>query len=291
MPQTISPDSGAPLSLTPAAVELLDYVDDGEATRRYRFRLRDPEAMEVPEPGQFFMLSVPGAGEAPFTYTSVPDGDGVFGGLVRRVGAVTAALFDCRPGAVLGVRGPFGRGWPLAELAGRRVLVVAGGCGLAPLVCLIEQLIDERWCRELALVYGARQRSLQMLNDSRRRWREKISLFDTLDSAGPEALDGALQGTPLVLMDDILQGLGWFPEQLLLCGPEVMMNGLAAFFVERGLPGDSIWLSIERRMHCAVGLCGHCYLTQHHLSHHYTCKDGPTYRWDTLQPIVEAPGL
>lgn len=291
MPQTISPESAAPLSLTPAAVELLDYVDDGEATRRYRLRLRHSDAMVVPEPGQFFMLSVPGAGEAPFTYTSVPDGDGVFSGLVRRVGAVTTALFECRPGATLGVRGPFGRGWPLAELSGRRVLIVAGGCGLAPLVCLIERLLDERRCRALSLVYGARQRSLQMLNDSRQRWGEQMPLFDTLDTAGDSEIGEALLGTPLELMDGILQRLGWFPEGLLLCGPEMMMNGLAAYFVERGLPGDSIWLSIERRMHCAVGLCGHCYLTQHHLSHHYTCKDGPTYRWDTLQPIVEAPRL
>lgn len=290
MPQTISPESGVPLSLTPEAVELLDYVDDGEATRRYRFRLRDPEAMEVPEPGQFFMLSVPGAGEAPFTYISIPDGDGVFSGLVRRVGSVTSALFDCRPGAVLGVRGPFGRGWPLAELAGRRVLIVAGGCGLAPLACLIEQLIDERWCLERALVYGARQRSLQMFEDSRGSWRQQIPVFDTLDSAEPGELGTALLGTPLVRMEDILQQLGWFPERLLLCGPEVMMNGLAAFFVERGLPGDCIWLSIERRMHCAVGLCGHCYLTQHHLAHHYACRNGPTYRWDTLQSIAGVAG-
>lgn len=290
MPQTIISDSLPPLSLTPAPVELLDYVEDGEATRRYRFRLRDPDAVEVPEPGQFFMLSVPGVGEAPFTYTSIPDSDGVFGGLVRRVGAVTAALFDCRPGAVLGVRGPFGRGWPLAELAGRRVLIAAGGCGLAPLVCLIEHLLDERQCRELALVYGARQRSLQMLDDSRQRWGEKISLFDTLDTADPGGLGTALLGTPLALMGDILQRLDWFPEQLLLCGPEVMMNGLAAFFVERGLPGDCIWLSIERRMHCAVGLCGHCYLTQHHLAHHYACRNGPTYRWDTLQSIAGVAG-
>lgn len=291
MPQTISPDSPPPLSLTPVAAELLDYVDDGEATRRYRFRLRHPAAMGIPEPGQFFMLSVPGVGEAPFTYTSVPDGAGVFSGLVRRVGSVTSALFDCRPGAVLGVRGPFGRAWPLADLSGRRVLIIAGGCGLAPLVCLIERLLDERQCRELALVYGARQRSLQMLNDCRRRWGEQIPLFDTLDSAVPDEFGDALLGTPLERMDDILQRLGWFPERLLLCGPEIMMNGLAARFVERGLPGYSIWLSIERRMHCAVGLCGHCYLTQHHLSHHYACKDGPTYRWDTLQSITAVPVL
>lgn len=285
MSRPMMPESAELLSLTPAVAELLDCVDDGEATRRYRFRLRDPNVLDKPEPGQFFMLSVPGAGEAPFTFITVPDHDGVFGGLVRCVGAVTSALFDCRPGTLLGVRGPFGRGWPVAELAGQRVLIAAGGCGLAPLVCLIDQLIEQRQCRDLALVYGARQRSLQMLDDSRQRWAKQIPLFNTLDTAIDAELGEALLGTPLELMDEMLDRLGWVPDKVLLCGPEVMMDTLACFFVERGHSPQSIWLSIERRMHCAVGLCGHCYMAQHHLAHHYACQDGPTYRWDALQPV------
>ncbi len=285
MPRTMMSESAELLSLTPSVAELLDFVDDGEATRRYRFRLRDPNAMATPLPGQFFMLSVPGAGEAPFTFTTVPDREGIFCGLVRRVGSVTSALFECRAGDLVGVRGPFGRGWPMEQLAGQRVLIVAGGCGLAPLACLIDQLIAQRPYRELALVYGARQRSLQMLDDSRQRWAQQVPLFDTLDTATEAELGGALLGTPLELMDDILLRLGWVPDKVLLCGPEVMMNTLACFFVERGHSPRSIWLSIERRMHCAVGLCGHCYLTQHDLSHHYVCRDGPTYRWDSLQPV------
>lgn len=272
--------------LTPNAAKLIDFIEDGEDTRHFRFQLMDPSSMEAPVPGQFFMLTVPGAGEAPFTYTTLPDQQGIFQGLVRKMGQVTTALFQCQPGATVGIRGPFGKGWPMATLAKKKVLIVAGGCGLAPLNCLIDQLITQQH-HNLALVYGARNRNLQMLHRERQSWQQHIALFDILEGTkGTQPGDSRreLKGTPISTMDQVLETLEWMPDTLLLCGPEVMMKAVAENFLQRGLPATSIWLSIERRMHCAVGTCGHCYLTEHNLSHHYVCKDGPTYRWDSLQP-------
>lgn len=274
-------------NLTPIAMELVDFINDGEDARHFRFRLLNPQSIGKPEPGQFFMLSVPGAGEAPFTFTAIPNSHGVFRALVRKMGAVTTALFQCQPGSILGIRGPFGKGWPIAALADKKILMVAGGCGLAPLASLIDQLINQQHHKHLALVYGARNRALQMLNPERLHWQQKISLFDVLeDTRGTQASNKnhILKGTPLDAMDSVLRTLDWTPDTLLLCGPEVMMHAVAKNFIQRGLSAQAIWLSIERRMHCAVGLCGHCYLSEHHLAHHYVCKDGPTYRWDHLQP-------
>lgn len=274
------------LPLTPNTATLIDFIEDGKDTRHFRFQLLDPSTTGNPEPGQFFMLTLPGAGEAPFTYTVLPDQQGIFHALVRKMGQVTTALFQCQPGTKVGIRGPFGKGWPINSLADKKVLIVAGGCGLAPLSCLIDQLIRQQH-PHLALVYGARNRPLQMLQQARQHWQQHIALFDILEeTGGAQPSDGRqeLKGTPINTMDQVLEMLEWEPDTLLICGPEGMMKVVAEDFLQRGLPANSIWLSIERRMHCAVGTCGHCYLTEHHLSHHYACKDGPTYRWDSLQP-------
>lgn len=266
--------------MTPNTIELLDYYDDSKDTRHFSFRLLDPAAMAKPQPGQFFMLYVPGSGAAPFTYTSMPDERGRFRALVRRVGSLTTTLFDCQPGARLGARGPFGKGWPLEQLSNQRVLIVAGGCGLAPLVSLTDYLLEHQCCQQLTLLYGAARETTQMLNRERQRWQHTMGVYDVVEDKHYQGLTG----TPLDAMNSVLDEINHMPDVVLLCGPEIMMQGVAADFVNRGLPSNSIWLSIERRMHCAVGLCGHCYV-----EHQYACKDGPTYRWDQLQALTSVP--
>jgi len=264
-------------NLTPNAIELVDYYNDGEEARHFSFKLLEPHSMAIPLPGQFFMLYIPGIGSAPFTFTSVPDVQGIFSSLIRRMGRVTSALFDCKPGSILGARGPFGKGWALEELAGQRVLIIAGGCGLAPLVSLTDYLIKEQSCEQVTLIYGSRSAAAQLLNPERQRWQKHIAVYDVVEDKDFPGLTG----TPLDALPTVLKDLQKTPTVLLLCGPEVMMHAVAKHFVNLGLSPQSIWLSIERRMHCAVGTCGHCYL-----EHHYACKDGPTYRWDTIQPFL-----
>ena len=278
------------LNLTPLPIELLSYDEDGKDSLHYCFRLLAPDAMTMPEPGQFFMLHIPGVGAAPFTFSVAPDQKGHFHALIKRVGAVTRALFDCQPGTILGARGPYGKAWPIQQLSGQRILMVAGGCGLAPLVSLTETLLKTKNIQHLALLYGAANPGTQLFNPERQRWQQQMAVYNVLEDPGdtaPNDQELLMTGTPLDVLDTVLDQLGQFPTVVLLCGPEIMMQKVANQFTSLGLPSTSIWLSIERRMHCAVGSCGHCYL-----QHNYVCKDGPTYRWDKFQqlsPTLPAP--
>lgn len=263
--------------LTPQPVRIVDLYDDGEASRHFTFELLGPGADHQALPGQFFALTVPRQGEAAFTYLSLPDSAGRFSALIRHMGSLTSALFDCRVGDVLGYRGPFGTGlWPIAETRGRRVLILAGGCGLAPLATAIEALLVEGSGRT-ALIYGSQAAHTQNMRQERAEWRQRMPIIETFDRSAPA---GGFAGTALDHIDTILPQLGGEPEAVLSCGPETMMEAVARLFVDRGLPAERIWLALERRMHCGVGLCGHCYIASS-----YVCMDGPIYRWDRLQAL------
>lgn len=255
--------------ITPRKLLLLDHYADGEDARHFSFRIDYPmPSDQAAIPGQFFMLSVPGVGEAPFTYVSTPDRDGRFTALIRSVGRLTEALFAQTEGAVLGYRGPFGKGWPLI-FGAQRVLAVAGGCGLAPLAGLIHEAVSHCLPMQLSLIYGARHAGSQVLGHERAVWRQRLHMIETLD----EATTGTRQGSPLQHFDEIFAAMP--PDVLLCCGPEPLMLATAEAGLQRGLSADRMWLSLERRMHCADGLCGHCYLGPS-----YVCQDGPTYRYD-----------
>jgi anaerobic sulfite reductase subunit B len=267
------------ISLTPTEAELVNYHNDGEDTRQFLFRLFNASAIAQPEPGQFFLLTVPGAGSAAFTFISQLDQQGQFKALIRRTGSLTNTLFGLAEGSTVGIQGPFGNGWPMDELINQRVLIIAGGCGLAPLSRLIDALVESNECKQLSLIYGAATEKKQMLNNQREQWRNSFPVFDVVEDSDYQGQ----QGTPLDILPEVLADLKTFPDRVLLCGPEIMMQRVAEQFINLELPASHIFLSIERRMHCGVGLCGHCYLHDQ-----YVCKNGPTYRWDNfLEPTTE----
>lgn len=278
-------------NFTPSAIQLIDFYDDGEHARHFHFRLvADPAAGEEgfrhwqkAKAGQFFMLCVPGAGEAPFTFTSAPDENGNFRALVRRMGAVTSALFACEAGQILGARGPYGVGWPLREIVNKRVLVVGGGCGLAPLVEIVNELIEQQNYTQLTVVYGARSRELQMLNPERERWQHIIPVYNMIEDGNTNGGDNEYSGTPIDIMPTVLNSFGELPDVALLAGPESMMSAMAEYLVAAGLDDHAIFLSAERRMHCGDGTCGHCYI-----KHKYVCTDGPTFSWDKYRKYIES---
>ena len=146
------------LNHIPDAIKLVDYIDDGELARHYQFQLVNLKKninnssekstknntakhnWQDAQPGQFFMLNVPSIGEAAFTFTEPPNEQGEFRALIRQMGKLTRTLFTLPKGEILGARGPFGRGWPLEKIAKQNIIIIAGGCGLAPLVNLIDGL-------------------------------------------------------------------------------------------------------------------------------------------------------
>jgi len=172
------------LQLTPQTIRIVDVYDDGTHARHFTF---EPKGFVHNKPigiGQFFMLTLPGVGLAPFTYTSIPDKTGRFNALIRKVGHLTEKLFTLRKGDVLGYNGPFGSGWPVDQVKQKKVLIVAGGCGLAPVATTIDYLINNDHSTSVTLLYGARDIESQVLKNERTRWRSKIKLFETLEIGG-----------------------------------------------------------------------------------------------------------
>jgi anaerobic sulfite reductase subunit B len=230
-------------------------------------------------PGQFTMLYAFGVGEVPISVSAA--GDGALVHTVRAVGAVTNAICASEPGATLGVRGPLGNAWPLGE--GGDVVVVAGGIGLAPLRGVVHELLRRRTdFGEAAVLYGSRTPDDLLYPEELDGWRETLQVEVTVDAAAPgwngkvgfvAKLVGAARFDPAAVT-------------ALLCGPEIMMRTSAEALLERGVPAERIYASMERNMQCGVGLCGHC-----QLGPTLICRDGPVYRWDELAPLLEVREL
>ena len=266
------------LQLTPKTIQIVDFYDDGADTRHFTFA---PKGFVHEKPiaiGQFFMLSVPSAGLAPFTYTSLPDNQGRFNALIRKVGKLTSKLFTFKKGDVLGYHGPYGNGWPVAKLDQKEVLIVAGGCGLAPVSTAIDYLIEQGRADSVTLLYAARDQESQVLKKQRARWQSKILVYETLDTQG----DKEHSGLPTQHLLTVLRKCKRHPDMLLTCGPEAMMLDVAKMCLGLGFKSANICLSVERTMACGVGLCGHCYI-----GNSYACKQGPSYYYDEYIALQE----
>jgi NAD(P)H-flavin reductase len=221
-------------------------------------------------PGQFSMLYAFGAGEVPISVSGGGEAGGHVGHTIRAVGAATNALCALKPGAQVGLRGPFGNTWPLEEAEGGDVVVVCGGIGLAPLRLALNHLIANRDSyRAVSLLYGSRTPDEMLYPSELQRWREAgISVATTVDSA-PGDWDGRVGLVTTLIPDAGFEG----PRTTaMICGPEVMMRFVSTALHDRGVPLDSVYASLERNMKCAIGHCGHC-----QLAHRFVCKDGPVF--------------
>ena len=220
--------------------------------------------------GQFHMLTAFGVGEVAVSVAGVPAGGGPVEHAVRDVGAVTHALCTAPVGTVVGVRGPFGRGWELGRIPdGPDVVVVAGGIGLAPLRGAVRQLVErERAGRgRVVVVSGARSPEQVLFADDLDAWRRSGSYVAvTVDVAGP-GWEGPV-GVVTTLLPDL--PVDWSDAWALTCGPEIMMRFVARGLVDRGVDPAHVLVSLERNMQCGVGLCGHC-----QLGPLLVCRDGP----------------
>lgn len=265
-----APESVAPFSTVDASVsEVLTETPDVVT-----LALTMPTGYRY-QPGQFNMLSLPGIGEVPISVSG--DREGNIEHTVHRVGNVSGALSELKPGAILGVRGPYGSAWPVSEAVGRPVTVVAGGIGLAPLRGVIRHLGDQdrntetQWVR---VVYGARHPDALMFARDLELWRANpvLRVAVTVDHT-TEGWTGNV-GTVTTLLgrkEMPVDGL------YLVCGPEVMMLAVVRLLQEAQVPAENIYLSMERNMKCAAGHCGRC-----QYGPYFICKDGPVFRYDRL---------
>lgn len=236
-------------------------------------------------PGQFNMIAAFGIGEVPISMSGDPGKPGQLVHTVRAVGPVTTAICRARRGEVLGVRGPYGRPWPVAECQGRDVVIVAGGLGLAPLRPAVYHLLRHRSAYgRVVLLVGARAPEELLFRAELARWagRGDLQVLVTVDRAGPEWTGEV--GVVTALFDAAHFDGG--SAVALVCGPEVMMRFAARALEQRGVSDDRIHCSLERNMKCAIGFCGHC-----QLGPAFLCKDGPVLRYDRVRPFFRVREL
>jgi len=229
--------------------------------------------------GQFNMLYVFGRGEVAISISGDPGEEDRIVHTVRAVGAVSGALAQLRRSAVVGMRGPFGSSWPLAQAEGSDIVIVAGGLGLAPLRPAIYRVLAHRQhYGRVALLYGARGPADILYQRELETWRRRldVEIEVIVDHAGAD-WHGNVGVVPA-----LIPRMSFDPQHTvaLVCGPEIMMRFTVAALRDRGLAAEQIYLSMERDMKCAVGLCGRC-----QFGPAFVCRDGPVFRYDRIAPM------
>ena len=249
------------------------------------FTLRlDPENAvneTVFRPGQFSMLWVFGVGEMPISISGDPALHNRLVYTVRSVGQATHSLVNQRVGNGVGVRGPFGTGWPVEAARGRDVIVLAGGIGLAPLRPVIYQVLQNRKdYGRLVILYGGRSPRDLLYRKELAKWarNSETQVLVTVDYGGLSWRGHVGVVTTLFKYSRLHPAR----SVAMVCGPEIMMRFVIRELEAAGLSRDDIYLSMERNMNCAVGFCGHC-----QYGPHFICKDGPVFRYEQVRALLE----
>ncbi len=232
-------------------------------------------------PGQFNMLTAFGVGEVPISLSGDPAERPRLVHTIRAVGPASSALVALKPGDEVGLRGPFGVGWPLPEAAGRDVLVLAGGLGLAPLRPALYRLMAERKrYGGISLLYGARGPDDILFRRELESWRRRLDVDIEV------TVDHALSGWRghVGVVPNLIAHAAFDPANsiALVCGPEIMMRFAIAALRTGGVADEAIYLSMERNMKCAIGQCGHC-----QFGTAFVCRDGPVFRYDRVRAFLD----
>jgi NAD(P)H-flavin reductase len=231
--------------------------------------------------GQFMMVTVPGKGEAPFTPSSDPHVKDTIEFTIMKAGATTSILHSMKEGEVIGLRGPFGKPYPIQSFHGKDIYVIGGGVGLAPLRALLLSLSHElEHLNKIEVRFGARTPNDFSYKTQIEQWRKwkKTNFVMTVD-AGDPSWKGNVGLVTTILKEgdvDIKNAVA------ILCGPPIMMKFANARLLDMGFAHNSIFLSMEKNMSCGVGKCFKC-----NLGKHLCCKDGPVFTWDQIKDIPE----
>lgn len=230
-------------------------------------------------PGQFVMLSLPHCGEAPFSFSSSPTKSGGFSVSIRKAGKLTSVAHDLRPGDTVGIRGPYGQPFPLADLRGGDLLFVAGGIGMAPLRSALEYcLADRNGYGSITLLYGCRHPGEFCFQADLDRWQRSGSVRCLFTVDKEDATWNGKTGLVTGLLDEVDTGSGLI--NALVCGPGVMIRFVIERLTGLGLPRNHIITTLETHMKCGIGVCGHC-----HFDDKLICIDGPVFLASQLNDL------
>jgi NAD(P)H-flavin reductase len=258
----------------PIRARLTDVIDESPLIKTFVLLPEDKFSFET---GQFIELSVDGIGEAPFTPSSSPLVKETLEVTVMKTGYVTNYMHMLKPGIFMGIRGPYGRGYPVDKFFGKEVLILGGGCGLAPIRSLLfalENIKDK--LKKVILCYGSKTPAdciykplFDRLNNT-----EKFEAYRTVDKADEE-WDGSV-GVATALLNKIKINIE--NSIAVVCGPPIMMKFGTIRLLEMGYRDDQIYLSMEKNMSCGLGKCGHCMMGEF-----FVCKDGPVFTYNEIK--------
>ncbi|RLF11109.1 MAG: cytochrome-c3 hydrogenase subunit gamma [Thermoprotei archaeon] len=286
----------------PKLARIVDIVEMTPIEKLFRLEFVDEEDAKAFnfKPGQFVEVSVFGVGEAPISICKSPTRPGPLEILVRRVGRVTNALHRLKPGDLVGLRGPYGNGFPMERMKGFDILLVAGGLGMAPLRSVLQYAIDRRdEYGEAILLYGVRsyqealfkERVIELIEKPEAaRFKTFLAyerddpVFDKLREKHPENVRKGVVTVLFECADPYIK-----PEKMcaVICGPPIMYRFVLKELVKRNFKPDRIYMTLERRMKCGIGKCGHC-VVGGATSIKYVCKDGPVF---TYSDVLSTRGL
>jgi NAD(P)H-flavin reductase len=272
----VMPTASHPMAPSPFHVQKVRR--ETRDTFTMEFRSADGAVHSPFMPGQFNMLYVFGVGEVPMSITGDPANQDTIVHTTRNVGMVTRAVCKLKRGDMVGIRGPFGTPWPIEEAAGKDVIIVAGGIGLAPLRPVIYRILSDRAkYGKLILIHGSRTPADILYQNELAKWRSRLDfrVAVTVDRA-PSDWRGSVG-----VVTTLIPKVSFDPQRVIamVCGPEVMMRFVVRELEGRGVENKQVYISMERNMKCAVGFCGHC-----QLGPQFICKEGPVFRYDRIAP-------
>lgn len=257
----------------PIETKVLEVITETPTIKTLKLKPKEELSFAT---GQFIELTIPGVGEAPFTPSSRPSISDLIEVTIMRVGKVTDAIHKLKKGDTVGLRGPFGTGYPLEEFKGKEVLVVGGGCGFAPLRSLMYEFFDKSG--EFKALYfrgGCKTPQDFLYRKEIESWAKRgdLDVMLTVDEG-----DGDWKGRTGVVTT-ILDGIKMDTSKgiAVVCGPPIMMKFTTQKLLELGFKNKNIYLSMEKNMSCGLGKCGHC-----RIGTYYACKDGPVFRFDKI---------
>lgn len=278
------PALGAAEAMLPRPFRVISTHSETQDTVTLELEPEDGAALSF-LPGQFTMFYVFGIGEVPISISGDPLSPGTLVHTVRSVGAVTAAAVGLSVGDQVGIRGPYGVGWPVGAAEGKDLVVVAGGIGLAPLRPVVLDVLARRdRFGVVSVVYGSRSPGDLLFEEDLHSWRSRFDMEVevTVDRANDSWLGdvGVVTG--------LLPRIAFDPTKTvaMLCGPEIMMKVVASELALRAMSPESVYVSVERNMKCAIGFCGHC-----QFGPDFLCRDGPVLPYAQVADRLRVPEL
>lgn len=247
----------------------------------FLFRVEYPEVDKV-KFGQFMQLSLPKVGECPISVTDFCAKEGWVEFLIRKVGVVTDEIFNLHAGDIMPMRGPYGKGFDTIDIKGKKVIIVTGGSGLAPVRSLIKHIHrNTQEVESMELLFGFKDADSILFKEEIAEWRTKHPMILTVDKGC--GIDGECVGLVTQYVPQLgLLSQGFENVEVIIVGPPMMMKYTALEFEKLGVPSDKIWLSFERKMSCAIGKCGHCRIDET-----YVCLEGPVFNYTQAKYLVD----